>query len=120
MATPFERRPIAVETTLAERYYCKSYDLTVDPGTVTSTGVMRAISSGANWSISVTFPERLRAAPTVTAYSPTSGASGKAAKDIGGDVTPTLVYTSSHTVNFFYGSAVDATYFVHFTADAEL
>jgi len=38
VATEFEYRPIGEELALCQRYYEKSYDMDVDPGTVTTTG----------------------------------------------------------------------------------
>ena len=37
-ATPFEDRHIGIEILLCQRYYCKSYALTTNPGTVTTAG----------------------------------------------------------------------------------
>lgn len=39
-ATPFERRPIGQEIQLCQRYYEKSYDLGVAPGTSTTAGIV--------------------------------------------------------------------------------
>jgi len=40
IATPFEQRPISTELQLCQRYYEKSYNIDVAPGTSTNLGVM--------------------------------------------------------------------------------
>lgn len=74
VATPFERRPIASELFLCQRYYQKSYALDVAPGTNTGTNNSGYIEW--NWGAmtafaTVTIPLRttLRASPTFTSYS---------------------------------------------------
>jgi hypothetical protein len=72
VATPFERRSYGQELALCQRYYQKSYDQNVVPASNDSTGCREAISNGAGYfSESVTFPVVMRAAPTITIYTPT-------------------------------------------------
>jgi hypothetical protein len=72
-ATPFDFRPIGTELALCQRYYCKSFDMALQPSTVNvkfncsfvngntfADGYTRA---------SFAFPVTMRAAPTVTTYS---------------------------------------------------
>jgi len=82
VATPFERRDIGRELILCQRYYEKSYNVSVVPGTATDTGqfgiYMNAISSVLNGGgNSVVFATQKRGATTVTTYSGITGASGK-------------------------------------------
>jgi hypothetical protein len=84
-ATPFERRMYGNELNLCKRYYEKSYDYSVVPGTTTNVGRWNAggtdtgrttgrISGG-----HVVFQVEKRAIPTVTSYDPV-GNSGKCAR----------------------------------------
>jgi hypothetical protein len=82
IATEFEQRFISDELRLCQRYYEKSYDLNVNPGTITDSGQIfwtpGAIASGA---ITATFPVEYKVSKrisdcTVTYYSPTTGTSG--------------------------------------------
>lgn len=43
VATPFERRPFGMELALCQRYFEKSYNLDVVPGTATSNGILTRI-----------------------------------------------------------------------------
>lgn len=77
-ATAFERagQHINGEVELCERYCQKSYEVTVDPATATTVGqVVRARATGG--SCSAEYRTRMRLAPTVTLYSPTTGTSGQ-------------------------------------------
>jgi hypothetical protein len=47
VATDFEHRPIGVELALCQRYYEKSYNLTTNPGTATSVGVVTSSQNAA-------------------------------------------------------------------------
>jgi hypothetical protein len=61
------------------RYVCKSYNRDVAPGTVTTVGQQTARGTVLASSIGVgptPFPAPMRATPTITVYSPSTGASG--------------------------------------------
>ncbi len=78
VATPFEQRSIQQEIQLCKRYYQKSYDIDVNPATVTDIGTSGlARSPSTSYDHSARFQVPMRAAPTITSYSPTTGASGK-------------------------------------------
>jgi hypothetical protein len=74
--TPFERRPIGTELALCQRYFQKSYNIDVAPGTTGGIGmngmVSHAASSYTGFGI-VNFPVSMRIAPTVTGYNPDTG-----------------------------------------------
>lgn len=76
VVTPFERRPLAMELAAAKRYYQKSYDADIDPGTNTAGGAIHhrlaagvAITTG-NLFLNTLFEVEMRAQPTVTLFSP--------------------------------------------------
>jgi hypothetical protein len=123
VASDFEQRPAAVEYTLASRYYSKTYDLDVVPGTVTQTGFITFSASGTGGDQFIaTFPTRMRAAPTLTAYSPETGTSGKV-RDYGinADQTGSPLASGQWGIRGASGTYVDARiYGLHYTADAEI
>ncbi len=72
VATPFERRSCGQELALCQRYYCKSYNIDVVPGTNTGAGlVTHHGASDASNSVYTTiyFPVLMRAAPTMSYWS---------------------------------------------------
>ena len=77
-ATDFERAgpTIGAEQELCERFYQKSYELATAPASATTVGqIVRARAAGG--SCSAEFRVRMRLAPTVTLYSPTTGTDGQ-------------------------------------------
>lgn len=76
-ATPFRTRSFAQEVALCQRYYEKSYDLDVDPGTVTNIGreLFRTVVTGTGF-YTVKFVTSKRVAPSITIYNPNDGAVG--------------------------------------------
>lgn len=120
-ATPFEYRPYAEELQMCQRYYEKSYLVGVTPGTATKYGRVLWDTSIANSHTYVAYAVAKRAAPTITLYSPESGASGYAY-----DYTvPTAVTAFSDPgategVNIGANAAAAHIFGAHYVADAEL
>jgi len=88
-ATPFEHRSYGQELALCQRYFCKTYEQDVVPGSGSSLGFPGALRQT---SISTTsyltignwrFPVPMRAVPTVTAYNPRTGVSNGFTGDSG-------------------------------------
>lgn len=78
VASPFERRDYGRELMMCQRYFEKSYNVDVAPGTNTAIGVYDASGSsdaGGNIINKISFAVSKRANPTVTVYTPT-GTSG--------------------------------------------
>lgn len=72
-----QTRGIAEELALCERFYEKTYDLLTAPGTATTNGAVIDISdTGGYASLMHTWRVRKRTVPSVTLYSPNTGASG--------------------------------------------
>ena len=128
-ATYFEIRPIAEELALCQRYFEKSYADATFPGAITYIGSIYHVLSnnlvnGGGWG-DLIFCVRKRAAPTVTAYSPTTGASGKCFNQTAGADRSAGAYqpTNSGFV-FYYSDAIGSTdqhvMWMQWTADAEL
>lgn len=76
----FYMRPDQEELRIAQRYIEKSYDVGVAPGTVNQVGdEISLLTSSAAWTqlgVGARFKEKKRAIPTVTGYSPATGAAG--------------------------------------------
>jgi len=86
VATPFEHRTFGEELELCQRYFEKTYTVTVNPGTVTGSGAEVIDFNGGNTSIvrkGIRFKTRKRTAPTVTFYNPSTGATGSARTNSG-------------------------------------
>jgi hypothetical protein len=127
VAAPFEFESIGTTIEKCQRYFSKSYNLTVAPATVTTVGA-RGFELGADAnqerSVTLEFPTAMRATPTVTAYSPVSGTSGQwrvynVARTLNNDSAVTIVYQSEKSAVFvctFNGSNMQG----HYRADAEL
>jgi hypothetical protein len=82
VATPFESRPYGTELAMCQRYYEQSYIEGTAPGTATTTNQATgrwAYIDGTADALTAHFPFKVtkRAAPTVTFYSPATGASGQ-------------------------------------------
>lgn len=76
-ATPtMQLTPLNYEIARCQRYYEKSYDLTTNPGTATTTAAVHVRPPGATHDHSIEFKTLKRTAPTMTGYNSNSGATG--------------------------------------------
>ena len=128
-ATEFEHRDDGTELALCQRYYEKSYDTNVTPGSVTYNGrdwinVSGLSVTAHNAGQSVKFTTTKRAQPTVIVYSPNSGTSGKVFEGGGGDVNATVTDAGRSGFRWYAttasASATAVNFSIHWTADAEL
>lgn len=106
----------------AERYYQKSYDVDVAPGTATGVGVASAHEGGTNaQGLRTRLRRDMRAAPAITWYSP-SGSLGQIQwNSADRTVTQTLDIGRSSTGQPVIGATQpDSPVLGHWTADAEL
>ena len=79
VATPFERRPFGQELALCQRYYEKSYNVDVAPGTNTSVGSYYAYGTTDQTSkmgCMIPFKQTKRTTPSTITYYTSSGTSG--------------------------------------------
>jgi hypothetical protein len=110
------------ELRLCQRYFEKSYNVEVRPGTASTTNgnqLARTTSSGA-YGMSIDFKVTKRATPTATAYSPVTGTSGQFRVG-GGDVAGTFIHfgqTGLAKTDSGITANTDAT--AQWTAEAEL
>lgn len=80
VATPFTTNTANPQAELAacQRYYYKSVDMSVVPGSATFSGLVRGgtNASGNRWIGHFSLPVTMRAAPSCIVYNPTTGAAG--------------------------------------------
>ena len=72
VATPFEHRSYGEELALCQRYYYKTYNQSVTPGTVSLAGASASITSTTSSTVHphyFQFPVEMRASPSLTPYS---------------------------------------------------
>ncbi len=122
-ATDFERRTIGEELTLCQRYYEKSYDISVNPATVALEGSVRLEHTGASsLQFSVPFLERKRAIPTMVFYSTSDGATGNWRNITGAaNLTATVLTAGEARTTVSLGSGTANNNIAgHWAADSEL
>jgi hypothetical protein len=123
-ATPFERRLYNQELANCQRYYEKTYDVGVAPGTVTSSGCLQyTCATSGNFYLSIPFVvfKRIQGS-TVTWYNPSTGASGSS-RDITSNVdrtTATDAIGMSRVTAAVSGNTAGNILRTHWVASAEL
>ena len=122
VATEFEQRSISKELILCQRYYEKSYDFGVNPGTATGNGSSAYTNQSGQGNLHTTsFSIKKRATPSIVSYSTNTGAASKIYVSAGSDVASSV---SSVGFGAFHNrpatSTVLAELFYQWTADAEL
>ena len=126
VATDFEYRQFGDELARCQRYYEKSYDYDVAPGTAGGAGAFityYSIATAGECAPSISYPVTLRANPTITIYSTESGTVGKKynASDA---VDENMTGFNSSGERGHSGSntshVVAKVYRFHYTSDAEL
>ncbi|SLM25936.1 carbohydrate binding domain-containing protein [Stenotrophomonas indicatrix] len=124
-ATDFERRPDALELLLCQRYFEKSYNIDVPPGTADGAGrdnqfYDRSVGVGSTSHIRCRVLKR--ATPAYTVYNDTTGAVSQVSGASGGAGTVTSIVNpgqSGAQVNYVSAPGNWGSSF-HWTADAEL
>jgi len=122
VATDFESRHYGTELALCQRYYEKSYDMLVAPGTSDEDGSVQMIDPKADGETFVRFAIPKRTAPTMVGYS-TTGASAKYRDLTSGadfDITFSDIGETGCHVAFATSGAADELKGFHYTASAEL
>lgn len=125
VATPFERRPIGHEFVLCQRYYEKSYDYATVPATTNTWPGSKGFSTngGGYGMCGIVFVVNKRTIPTVTAYSPVTGATGKLRNVSGGAADWTVSYNNTGSTGTCLqtgAQTANAFVLVHYVAIAEL
>ena len=125
VATPFERRQFGQELQLCQRYYQKSYEQSVVPGTSTRTGLIMAFaaSGAANYGGGFNLKQTMRAAPSISYWDGVGNVSrvsyyATAWNDNNNWLT--LLNVSSDSVVTVASVQVTASVLIHYAASAEL
>ncbi len=122
--TPFEKRPFAEELQLCQRYFEKSYNYDVVPGTPSYPGTVygRNINVSGVPLIPFRFKVEKRVTPAYKVYSETGGTLSKGSKGTGGEVDAFLTAqgTSGAILRTNLSFPAGDTLSAHWTADAEL
>jgi hypothetical protein len=121
-ATSFDFRSIGQELALCQRYFWKSYSTDVAIGTINSAGPIASIANAAlSVYFPVYFPVEMRAAPTITFYNNTTGATGTWRDGGGTDRTMSSATPSTRLVSVSnFSTAANSTINGHLTASIEL
>lgn len=126
--TPYEARLIDLEILLCYEYYTKSYGMDQAPGTLDGAPYVLLAYTGLYsgfevYNCMVDLSVKMRSAPTITIYSPTSGLPGRVWGNHGADVFVTIAHVSPSYFRIFATNGdFPAGNFIQFqwTADAEL
>ncbi|UPJ65222.1 hypothetical protein [Bradyrhizobium sp. 191] len=121
VAPPFQLPDFEKELDACQRYWEKSYDYAVAPGTAGNfNGVRASLQNSAPASYGAGhFLKRKRIAPTVTLYSPNSGASGNGYDTVDRAATAARVGETGYHISNVFGSSTTPMLY-HFTANARL
>mgnify|MGYP001168779273 CR=1 FL=1 len=108
-----------------QRYFCKTYNLDVAPGAVTTNGQMIANAVGTSAghvTLNFVYPTTMRSVPTVTVYSPGSGLTGKMRRSDGTDLNTAFHGISERSAAIYnaVGTTSGSIHALHCTAQAEL
>ena len=125
VATDFEHRSFAEELALCERYYEKSYNYSVVPGTATDAGLVMWLANR-NPGLphtSLRYKTTKRANPTVTIFNTNTADSNTLRdKDAASDLTPQITRLGEKGCTIHTNTSVALGNFIayHYTAEAEI
>lgn len=125
VATPFERRPIGLELALCQRYYEKSYNDDVSPGTGSQPGRVNTFydrTQGQVCTSNIPFRVTKRVVPAISVYDDLDGTLNRVRCNAGGQGIVNSIPNIGHNnaqLNYTPASGQWGCSF-HFTADAEI
>jgi len=125
-SSPFEKRHPQVELSLCQRYYQKSYNQNIFPGTASDYGAKNQTATDdapIPGFLSNMFQSPTRTTPTVTVYAPKTGTVNKLTQSWGVadlDVPATVFNVGEHGFYISSTHSAEGNYHWQFTADAEL
>ena len=123
VATPFSRAGGSqqAELALCQRYFYKTYDQSVAPGTANDNGVIFGCRPNGGAYLQGIHKSTMRVAPTVTAYSPATGTSGKVRNySSAADENASTGFLGENNAKFAGTTGSNDLMGVHYTASAEL
>lgn len=122
-ATPFEKRPFALELELCRRYYQKTYNYDVAPGSVNAANQQDYyMGAGQSVLLMANFYPEMRTAPSMRTYSPNTGAVNKIySTESSADKDGSWQNTGTKGSNAVLASSTTALQrlYWHWTADAD-
>jgi hypothetical protein len=123
-ATPYEMQIYSDQLAQCQRYYEKSYNQSVVPGTASGPGrITLGVSTtlGGTWFNATVFKISKRTSPTVTTFSTVNGTSGVVCQDNATDVAASILQTGEFGFDISWiNGAGRFGGFYQFTASAEL
>jgi hypothetical protein len=123
-ATSFDYRPYGTELALCQRYYQTSYQGSAVGSATTTNAIGYWYAATSNYSNLVVYLRTtMRSQPTVTLYSPVTGASGKMDVNFTGDVNANSQYLSSNAFQAYIDNvsvAAGTNTQFHYAASIEL
>jgi len=123
VATPFSLATgtIATELAACQRYFQKSYDQSVTPGTGSDNGAVFGCRPNGGAYLQGIHKVTMRTVPTIVAYSPSTGTSGKVRNyNSAADETASTGFIGEYGVKFAGTTGSNDLMGVHYTASAEL
>lgn len=107
VATPYEFRSYGEMLWLCQRYFEVSYSRDFPPGSVTNQDVEHTVSAvvgvSETWGVAIPFKAPKRAAPTMSLYNGTTGASGTWLTTNTSGTTTTTAVTSQYSAFRYFG-----------------
>jgi hypothetical protein len=92
---------IADELLRCQRYYCKSYNLDVNPGTSTTVGAMESLVGGPSYApTNINFPSKMRSTPSMTLYDSAGNSGAVSTQTLGNNQAATAGYIGQHGFGF--------------------
>jgi hypothetical protein len=124
-ATSFDYRPYGTEFSLCQRYFQKSYNQSVVPGTASTTvGQIAILANNSTFGefLQMRFPVTMRASPTMVTFNPSSGASGSIRNNTASSNVTASINNSAESGLSNLDSALTSgsVYTAQYTASAEL
>jgi len=123
VATPFQTATGTIQGELAacQRYFQKSYDQSVTPGTGSDNGAIFGCRPNGGAYLQGIHKVTMRGVPTIVAYSPTTGTSGKVRNySSAADENASTGFIGEYGVKFAGTTGSNDLMGVHYTASAEL
>jgi hypothetical protein len=120
-ATSFEYVDYTTQLAMCQRYYERTYDIGTATGAITTAGSITTFPARFATYFPITFKVTKRATPTITGYSPSSGASGNWSINNSSDSAITGIISTGMSGTCPYAAySQDISAYLHLIINAEL